>query len=192
MQRRPQDDRSHDPTAGVRIGEAKKPGPGIGKMTAADAQAHADRMRQWAEARESRETEEETDARMPALPAEMRARYARWWDVLRHPPSEWWEVTEGVWRRRRAVVRAELEETTPVRRRSSSADDETDRRESQRVRWNREQEPALTLERLRAQQQRERNPADHGAGPEANMKDGEKKTDYDNELGERANTNPAI
>ena len=87
------------------------------------------------------------------------------------------------------MVQAELEETTPVRRRSSSADDETDRWESQRVRWNREQEPALTLERLRAQQQRERNPADHGAGPEANMKDGEKKTDYDNELGRRANTN---
>ena len=75
-------------------------------------------MRQWAEARESSETEEETDAQMPALPAEMRAKYARWWDVLRHPPSEWWEVTEGVWRRRRAVVQAELEETTPVRRRS--------------------------------------------------------------------------
>ena len=51
------------------------------------------------------------------------------------------------------------------------------------MRWSREQEPALTLERLHAEQRRERNPADHGAGLEANMKDGEKKTDYDDELG---------
>ena len=61
--------------------------------------------------------------------------------------------------------------------------------------WSREQEPTPTLERqerLQAEQWRERNLANHRAGLEANVKDGEKKTDYDNELSRQADTNESV
>ena len=101
---------------------------------------------------------------MPDLTAEMRRRYKRYWEQYCHPTKEWWEASEGDWRRRRAVVRAEIDDEQP--KRGDGSREDIGRRESVRVRWRRSSTRTTTLERLREQLGEECNSAQRGAEPE--------------------------
>ena len=171
MQREAQDDACHDANKGVRVGEAKNPGPTIMHMSPGQAARHADNYRRM-RAAAATELELQAEAGLPLLPPRMRRRYERWWDEHRHPAREWWEVREGEWRRRRVWVWEEVDDISPEQQERGEEDD---RRESQRVRWDRSPAVETTRKRL-LRELKKCNSVAHGTEPEIHMT-GTKKTE---------------
>lgn len=160
------------------MGEAKRPGPGLERMTAAAAAEHEEQLQRLAHIQDE---EESREPELLVLSENLKQKYVRYWSAVQHLRETWWEVEVGVWRKWWVVAQAEVDgHDTPEGGGGSSRGDKMERRESVQVQWDRQPVPAPTLDRLRREHAQgkhaEGNPAIHGAGPEDNMDDEETDT----------------